>query len=58
MCFGSDCFRPFAGISEVIGSVAFDTAALTVGGDGARSYRGRGEEKSRGRNNDRRVKRR
>ena len=37
VCFGSDCFRPFAGISGVIGSVAFDTAALTAGGDGTRS---------------------
>jgi len=37
VCFGSDCFRPFSGISGVIGSVAFATAALTAGGDGARS---------------------
>ena len=37
VCFGSDCFRPSAGISGVIGSVAFDTAALTAGGDGTRS---------------------
>jgi len=37
VCRGSDCFRPFAEIYEVIGSVAFDTAALTVGGDGTRS---------------------
>ena len=34
VCFGSDCFRPFAGISGVIGSVTFATAALTAGGDG------------------------
>ena len=57
VCFGSDCFRSIAGISGVIGSVAFATAALTAGVDGTRSQRGRGEEKSRGRN-DRRVKRR
>ena len=37
VCFGSDCFRPFAGISGVISSVAFATAALTAGGDGTRS---------------------
>ena len=37
VCFGSDCFRPFAGISGVIGSVAFATCALTAGGDETRS---------------------
>ena len=34
VCFGSDCFRPFAGFSGVIGSVAFAAAALTAGGEG------------------------
>ena len=37
VCRGSDCFRPFAGISGVIGSVAFTTAALTARGDETRS---------------------
>ena len=37
VCFGSDCFRPFAEIYEVIGSVAIATGALTAGGDGTRS---------------------
>ena len=37
VCFGSDCFRSFAGISEAIGSVVVNTAVLTAGVDETRS---------------------